>query len=339
MKQNLQHRQRGVGIAELMVSMTIGLLVTLAVATLFLSTRKDYRENDATAKMQENVRFTLELLSNDLRHAGFFGNIPDPGDINVDTLTVAAPSVDCGATTASGKAGLYNFTKTHSLLSYGYQIADAGSFYGTCLSTSEVKANSNILIIKRVAGEPTAPLTDTDANDDRLTKTPYVYANGSSAVLYTLPLTTALPFAGGQHWAYQPRIYYIDPSNRLCRKQLNNLTMVSEPLADGIEAFHVEFGIDTVSSGLYDGAPGYFYKPTANVDPDTATDMDQAVSATIFVLGRTTDPDPDTNYRDTKTYQLGATGPTIPAANDRFHRRVYSLTVALKNIRNQVMSR
>lgn len=352
-------------IAELMVAMVIGLLVTLAIGSLFISTRQDYRQNDSTSKMQENVRFALELLTQDLRHSGFFGNIPDPIDIDVDTLTLSAPAQDCGPTTASGKAGLYNFVETRRVLSFGNQIADATAYYGTCLDAAdEVKPDSSIFVIKRVAGEPTPPLLtdDPDTADDetttdkRVAGKPYVYTNGSAAVMYTHPPSATLPISSGENWEYQPRLYFIDINDRLHRKLLNGTTFVSEPLAEGIEAIHIEFGIDTIRDGMYDGAPDYFYTPAVDADPAIA-DMNQAVSATIFVLARTTEPDPDINFRDTKSYQLGTTGPTIgpfvatdlidgkAAATSRadyrynYHRRVYATTIALKNIRSQVMSR
>lgn len=344
------NNQHGFSLPELMVAMTIGLLVTMAIASLFITTRQDYRQNDSTAKMQENARFALESITNDLRHAGFFGNIPSPGDINIDTMTLASPTSDCGPT-ASGKAGLYNFSESHLVLSFGNQMADAGThaFYGSCLDAADqVKPDSSVLMIKRVAGEPTPPLLNDDlttasidetATDDRQNNTPYVYSNGGEAFLYTHPSTVPLPITNGEHWEYQPRIYYIDTNQRLHRKRLSNLALVDETLVDGIEAFHIEFGVDTMPDGKYDGVPGYFFTPPVNADPATVTTLNEAVSATIYVLARTTEPDPDISYQDEKSFQLGATGPAIPAANDRFHRRVYSTTIMLKNIRNQVMSR
>jgi len=344
------YKQRGFSLVELMVALTIGLLVTLAIGSLFVTTRQDYKQNDSTAKMQENARFALELIASDLRHAGYFGSIPDPTGVNVDVMNPTATTEDCGPKTTTNKPGLYNFTQTNLVMSFGNQIADAGSatFFGTCLEAADnVKPNSSVLIIKRVDGKPTAPLLADDPSttyndkttDNRKNGVPYVYSNGGEAFLYTHPSTVALPIANGLHWEYQPRIYFIDTNNQLRRKMLSGLSLVSEPLADGIEAFHVEYGIDTMPDGSYDGVPAYFYTPAVNSSPDTATVLNQAVSATIFVLARTTDPDPDTKYKDDKSFQLGSTGPAIAAANDRFHRRVYSMTVMLKNIRNQVMSR
>lgn len=346
---NAPHYHRGFSIAELMVAMTIGLLVTLAVSSLFISTRTDYRQNDATAKMQENARFAMELITQDLRHAGFLGNIADPIDIDVDTMTLIAPAQECGVATATGKSGLYNFAETRLLLSFGNQIANVGAnaYYGDCLTSAEVKANSSILLIKRAAAIATPPLladdpdtaADDTTTDERVDGIPYIYSNGNKAYLYTYPPASPPPITAGEHWEYQPRIYYIDNDDMLRRKQFVNLSLVSEPLAEGIEAFHIEFGISTLRDGLYDGAPAHFYTPATDSDSSADDAPNQAVSATLYVLARTTEADPDTTYLDTKTYKLGSTGPVIDPVDDRFHRRVYATTVALKNIRNQVMSR
>lgn len=365
-------RQRGFTIAEMMIAMVIGLLITLAVGSLFISTQQNYRQNDATAKMQENARFALELITQDLRHAGFFGNTPDPtsGGTNYAAMTLADPTVDCGPKTANNKAGLYNLGANPGdrrfLLIFAREIADvdggtANAVFGDCLAKAEVKADSSILLIKRAAAEPTSS-TDPDPTlpEERIDATPYIYANGATSYLYTYSEGTANPLpsgiANGEHWEYQPRIYYIDDRDVLRRKQLQGLNLVSEPLAEGIEAIHVEFGINKTREAVDEGTPDFFYTPAVGNVSSADTDMNWAVSATLHVLARTTQPDPDSKYVDTKSYKLGSTGPTIgPFTEDdlidgkvtatarsdyrySYQRRVYSTTVVLKNIRSQVMA-
>ncbi|HEY0720014.1 MAG TPA: PilW family protein [Gammaproteobacteria bacterium] len=324
-----QYHQKGFSLVELMVAMTIGLLITLAVIALFITTGRNYSQNDNTAKMQENARFALELISQDLRHAGFLGNVADISSVNVDAVPVTTPAVDCGPTTASGRAGLYNFSLAKLVLSYGYQISNA-SMYGSCITGPAPKSLGNILLIKRTAGDPSTT---------QVGGTLYIYANGSNANLLTQP--NAPVISNGAYWEYQPRLYYIDQNDVLYREILDysgaTPTMRAESLAEGIEAFHVEFGIDTD----YNGTPDYYYVPAANADPFTIpgdTALNDAVSATLYILARTTTPDPDPTYLDQKRYTLGSM-PTLGPFPDQFHRHVYSITVALKNLRPQVKNR
>jgi hypothetical protein len=61
--------------------------------------------------------------------------------------------------------------------------------------------------------------------------------------------------------------------------------------------------------------------------------MQSVVSARIFLLARTTEI--DTRYANQKTFSLSNSPDYSPA--DTFHRRVFSTTVAVQNIRSMNM--
>jgi type IV pilus assembly protein PilW len=71
MKSPRSSRSAGFTLVELMVSVTIGLLLTVAVAQLFIGSRKSYATTDDMARMQENMRFTYDVLSRTARMAGY----------------------------------------------------------------------------------------------------------------------------------------------------------------------------------------------------------------------------------------------------------------------------
>lgn len=56
---------------ELMVSLTLGLLLTAAVIQSYLSTKQTYRVTEGVSRVQENARFSLHFITKDLRNAGF----------------------------------------------------------------------------------------------------------------------------------------------------------------------------------------------------------------------------------------------------------------------------
>lgn len=62
--------QSGFTLVELMVSLVLGLLVVMAVASLMLSNRRVYGANESVNRIQENQRAAFELLSRDIREAG-----------------------------------------------------------------------------------------------------------------------------------------------------------------------------------------------------------------------------------------------------------------------------
>lgn len=63
--------RRGFSLIELMVAITIGLLITIVIGNLFLGTKQNYRAQDDTSRIQENVRYSAQVLGRTLRLAGY----------------------------------------------------------------------------------------------------------------------------------------------------------------------------------------------------------------------------------------------------------------------------
>jgi type IV pilus assembly protein PilW len=58
---------RGFSLIELMVAITLGILLSLGLVTLFIATSKTNRVQEAMAQMQENGRYAISRMSADLR--------------------------------------------------------------------------------------------------------------------------------------------------------------------------------------------------------------------------------------------------------------------------------
>src|SRR3990167_9518695 len=89
--------QRGLSLIELMISITIGLLILSAMATLFANQSRTRSELDKSNRMIDNGRYALEVLSENLRVSGFYGerDIAPAGAINDPcTSNPAAPVLD-----------------------------------------------------------------------------------------------------------------------------------------------------------------------------------------------------------------------------------------------------
>src|SRR3990172_12930451 len=65
--------QQGLSLVELMVAISVGLILLAGVLQIFISSKQTYRVNDALARLQENGRYAMYLLSKDIRMAGFTG--------------------------------------------------------------------------------------------------------------------------------------------------------------------------------------------------------------------------------------------------------------------------
>ena len=68
-------RQFGLSLIELMVSVTLGLLILSGVLVVFVNTSAARNEVERTSRQIENGRYASELLTEDLRLAGFYGEL------------------------------------------------------------------------------------------------------------------------------------------------------------------------------------------------------------------------------------------------------------------------
>ena len=92
--------QRGFTLIELMVAVTIGLLLTAVVANLFLGSRATYQTTDETSRLQENVRFTYQLLSRTVHLAGYRSAPNSFANVVFGGANAAITGTDGGGTTA-----------------------------------------------------------------------------------------------------------------------------------------------------------------------------------------------------------------------------------------------
>ena len=77
--------QGGFSLVELMVSLAISLVILAALVALFVNTTRSNREFERANSMIENGRLAIQVLENDVIHAGFWGtHVPQFDDQTVD---------------------------------------------------------------------------------------------------------------------------------------------------------------------------------------------------------------------------------------------------------------
>ncbi len=91
----LSKRQRGLTLIELMIGLTLGLLMTGLIIQIFLSNRQTHRFGEAMSLLQEQGRFAMKVMSDDVQLAGFRTTIA--GVNPVQNLTAALPNRVQGA--------------------------------------------------------------------------------------------------------------------------------------------------------------------------------------------------------------------------------------------------
>lgn len=129
--------QAGVGIVELMVTLLLGALLTAGIIALFNANRQSFRLQDNLAVAQEAGSFSIEFLSNDLRIAGY------PGDINnsvgvIDTGNSGNDVTQAGSRPVNGVATAVNFVDDRLATIF---VADPLSSMRSCNGEDFVQGN------------------------------------------------------------------------------------------------------------------------------------------------------------------------------------------------------
>ncbi len=321
-------RQSGFTLVEIMVAMLLSMILGVAIVTVFVNNSHSFSQDDNVMRMQDDARFALQQIAFDLSMAGHYAELLSPAAVTPDTNL--AIGLDCGPAAAANWT--YQTTEPatgESLSVIGIDNVTSAQVVAdhACFLADEVAPGTDVVSIKRVAGAEAAVFRDGAV---------YLRTNGTVGLLYRQPLTgtPAVPIALPRtEWEYRPAIYYVrqyaydlgDNIPTLCRKVLGGAgpSMLTECIATGIENLQIEYGIDTSGDG----------NPNVYMSTPTLTDLQTVVSARIYLLARTTDI--DVRHTNQKTFSIGNAPDYTP--NDSFHRRVYSTTVAIQNIRSMNM--
>lgn len=322
---------KGFTLVELMVAMVIGLVLMAGVVTLFVSSRHSFDVDGNVARMQDEARYAMQEMARDLSMASYLAEPLVPGSIMHDgTLAV---DQECGPVAAATPNWMYQLVDGgtgdyDTLLALdNVDGADAEAAFA-CIDSAEVLAGNDVVSVKRVAGNA---LED----DDLVDGAAYLRSNGTTGFMFVEPpdMAVAGPWTT---WSYLPRIYYVrnfsdepgDGVPSLCRKTLVAGTppeLTTECIARGVEQLQVEYGLDS-------DADGNANRYVADPPPEEVTNI---VSARVYLLVRT--PEEDQKYVDDRTYTLGNAADYVPGADAdlrHYHRRVYSVTVTVHNLRN-----
>lgn len=135
------------------------------------------------------------------------------------------------------------------------------------------------------------------------------------------------------------------PTLKMLELSLNSagtLTFNVVPVAEGVEALKVEFGIDNspattnVSTGRIGDGVSDLYIPNSTTAAPAAADYANAVAVRLFLIVR--DSQPTQNYTDNKKYPVATsassngTGLKYGPYGDNYKRHAYDTTIRLVNL-------
>ncbi|MBO1541987.1 prepilin-type N-terminal cleavage/methylation domain-containing protein [Pseudomonas sp. OA65] len=80
----MNRRSRGFGLIELMIALVLSLIVVLGVVQIFIAAKNTYVSQSAAAVMQEDARFALSKMVQEIRMVGMFGCLATIIDASTD---------------------------------------------------------------------------------------------------------------------------------------------------------------------------------------------------------------------------------------------------------------
>ncbi len=340
-------KQQGFSVLEILISLMVGLVLLAGVLAVFVGMKSTTTETSSYGEMQENGRFAINILTDDLLRQGFWGDLAAEMDAALLIAPAPVPPVnDCiGAGVNNGSFPL-DVGAFRAL--WGVNLASENAM--GCIS--DAKIGSDLIQIKRVISRPiTPPINAASLADNRY----YLMANATSAQIFAGD--GAIPtIENSQTWEYQHHIYYIReeqqgditiPVLMQGRLRNNGATMINfQPLIEGVEMIRFWYGIDTdidadnndysTGTGNGDGVVDAFIPARDMTQALWDNDGSKILSVRMYVLVRSILP--DSNYVNNNVYQLGGNNviDRFDASGDNFRRLLFTSTVLLQNAKVKV---
>jgi type IV pilus assembly protein PilW len=337
------NQQRGVSLVELMVSITIGLILIAGVMSIFFSSKVTYFTNEKTARLQENGRVALDLVTHDLRSAGYMGcarEVPFTSTLNASASVlwnyalpvqgfesdgvgtwapvIAAGTLDPAPIPESDVVVVRAFQRDGRALRVESDLATLTSdpvvlnttavSVGSIMMITDCTASSVFQVTGYAAGAPNGTIEHAvgGANPGNATNDfDYLYLRGSRVA----PLQTI--------------VYYVanDPNGEPALYRQTGNTQPADLLVEGVQALQIAYAVDTTNDRIADDY----------VAANAVTDWDNVMSVTLAMLIRSVEQGTDV---DSKTYELltaALGGQEFGPFDDRRMRMVFTTTIALRN--------
>ncbi len=329
-------RQNGFGLIEIMISLVVGLILTAGVIQIFAANKQSYRVIDAESRIQENARFALDVLSRDIRMAGYQGcagsarvlvnTLNDTSsflynfDIAIEGFEASSdnawtPTVPSSITSPLGGRDIIAI---RGMFDRGVAITGQPSA-GTCVSTSaDLKvadasefSDGDIVIAGNCSKASIFQITNVNSGENVVHNTGGSISPGNS----TKDLG-ACYVDNGELARIATRTFYVrNNAAGLPALYRKDDTLAAEELVEGIEDMQILYGVDNDGDG------------TANqfVRANSVADWSQVASVRISLLLQSVE-----DYITTTPQAYAFNGNTV-ISQDRRLRRVFTTTVGLRN--------
>ena len=225
-------RQQGFTLIELMVATVLSLWVVSAATNMAISAINNQRQLDAAREVEQTGAYLSQHLQRQLSMAGFFGPLDvalsEPDAAFTPTVCTASPGPDDLAVPVRGQGGDFACGATHTVLS-----------------------GTDVLTLMRAS-------TETIASGSLNSATYYIQSNHRDLVVgqgnaTSFNLKKTMGGSDSDIREYISYVYFVDQSNTFRRLRYKAGEFISEPLANNVTDFQVNYyitpNVSLMSSG------------------------------------------------------------------------------------------
>jgi len=327
-------RNRGFSLVELMVALVITLILLAGIGQIFLSSKKSFVIQDSLGRMQENGRYAMETLAQDVRRAGFWGGNADITTIEDHVGGTGKVATDDGTCVDASWARML----THRI--FGKNDTRAGY---SCLP-SDTTHKGDILVTRYAApwevGDTTTP---NFVENQYYLRSPlfegqlFKCSSGcpedagfpiDAPAVRTAELVSHGYFIHTSESSDANKCTGSDAVPSLYRMTLTNGALAAEEIAYGVDDLQVQYGVDDASicgtgTSNDNSVDCYVDAPAAG-----SSTWGKIIAARIWLLVRAECP--ETGYNNTTTYTMAGADYT-PTAPDHYRRQLFTSTIRLRN--------
>jgi len=298
----------GFSLVELLVVMLLGMLLMVGITNVFISNKQTYKMQTTLSRIQENGRYGVDMITTDLRRAGYWG-----GNMAVEEV-LGSEGIAAVANTCS--TGDNSWGRMVQRRIFG--IDDANTGYD-CIPDSDY-TRGDVLVVRYADPEPAAAF---EANRTYLRNSFFEgrIFKGSAQASNTIPDPVQTTRSLVSH------AFYVGPSDQECPAGTDTPALFWETLntngrPEGVqqiiggEHLQMQYGIDSDGNESIE----------RYVDAGAVADWNDVASVRFWLLIRSECPDP--SFANTISYTMGD---QVYTPNDNHLRRLYTATVMLRN--------
>ncbi|HVE50170.1 MAG TPA: PilW family protein [Casimicrobiaceae bacterium] len=315
-------RGAGFTLVEVMVAMTLALMVLGITVTLFSGSSRSRGDLERSSRLAENAQFALELVSDELKHTGFFADLNQAG---------VAWQVPDPCATAPGALGFSTAPFQLPVAIRGYTGNDVEP---GCVRNR--RAGTALFTIRRLAADTTPVAQAAAAMFLQVSKcnldTPRLWRYASDGTDFTLRNIDCATVADIRRVLV--RTYFVADCNAcgrdtiptLKRLDLDGNRIVETTLVEGIDNLQLEFGFDRNGDGNAD----VFLPTLSGIAGAPENDWSNVVAARVFVLARSADAEQG-HLEAVRQYDFGEAG-SSKGSRDAYKRTMLAALVRMPNI-------